>query len=204
MPFIYGFNAFKGVCIMNDVYKKIDEIISPKKIIEEGKEKDKQEYSLDTIQEQIESPMTSIRCPESIKDKELKLIDKYPENYIEINFIKKIRIVDSFYIPSNIKKFNYGEIEYNIVEENIYILPSKKGYFMPTCFYKEEIVIPIDFKQKNKGISGKALSLLYDPGFYTDLFSSEEGKYNLFIVVLLIISISSFIIGLYFVLSGGI
>lgn len=158
--------------------------------------------SLDTIQEQIESPMTTIKCPESIKKEELKNIDKQPENYIEINFIKKIRIVDNFFIPSNLKKFHYNKIVYNIIEENIYILPTKKGYFMPTCFYKEGTIEPVDFKQKNKGITGKALSLLYDPNFYTDLFTAEEGKYNLFIVILLIISISAFMIGLYFVLGG--
>ena len=59
---------------------------------------------LDTIQEQIESPMTTSHCEDAIKVKELKKIDKKPENYIEINFIKNIRIVDSFYIPSNLKR----------------------------------------------------------------------------------------------------
>ena len=90
MPFIYGYNAYEGVYIMNDIYKEIDSIINIDKKEEEKtvKKVDKQEYSLDTIQEQIESPMTSIRCPESIKEKELKLIYKKPENYIEINFIK--------------------------------------------------------------------------------------------------------------------
>lgn len=165
--------------------------------------KDEQKYSLDTIQEQIESPMTSVKCPESIKEKELKNIEKKPENYIEINFIKKIRIVDSFYIPSNIKKFTYGEIVYNIIEENIYILPTKKGYFMPTCFYKEEIIDPVDFRQKNVGISGKALSLLYDVKLYIDLFSGEEGAFNLFVVIMLLISICTFVVGCYYLFGGG-
>ena len=48
------------------------------------------------------------------------------------------------------------------------------------------------------------MSLLYDVKLYIDLFAGEEGKYNLFVVVMLIISISSFIIGLYFVLGGGV
>ena len=189
---------------MSDIHKLIDEVINPKKIEAIKEEVKKDEVVLDTIQEQIESTMTTIHSPQSIKEKELKKISKNPENYIEINFIKKIRIVDSFYIHSNIKEFTYGKTVYKIDEESIYILPTKKGYFMPTCFYKEEVVNPVNFKQKNKGITGKALSLLYDPKFYDDLFSAEEGKYNLFVVVFLLISIGSFLVGLYFVLSGGV
>ena len=211
MPFIYVFYAYEGVYIMSDIHTEIDKLLYPKKEeevkevkVEVKQEKEEDEPILDTIQEQIESPMTTIHSPESVKEGELKLINKNPENYIEINFIKKIRIVDSFYIHSNIKRFNYGKVVYNIVEENIYILPTKKGYFIPTCFYKEDKPDPIDYINKNEGITGKALSLLYDVKLYIDLFAGEEGKYNLFVVVMLIISISSFIIGLYFVLGGGV
>jgi len=83
-------------------------------------------------------------------------------------------------------------------------LPTKKDYFIPTCFYKEGTSSPVDFRNTNKGISGKALSLLYDIKLYIDLFSGEEGKYNLFVVILTIISISCYLIGLYFVLGGRI
>ena len=189
---------------MSDIDKLIVDVIYPKKIEDEKDVVKKDTVIFDTIQEQIESPMTTTHSPESVKDDELKKISKNPENYIEINFIKKIRIVDSFFIHSNIKEFTYGIVTYNIDEESIYILPTKKGYFMPTCFYKEEVADPVNFKQKNKGITGKALSLLYDPKFYADLFSGEEGKYNLFVVVMLIVSLSSFLVGLYFVLSGGV
>ena len=161
-------------------------------------------YELDTIQEQIESPVTTSHCKDSIKEKDLKKVEKNPENYIEINFIKTIRMVDSFYIPSNLKKFTYKTTEYKIDEEKVYILPSKKGFFMPTCFYKEDTTEPIDFVQKNKGITGKALSILYDPALYQDMFAGEEGKYNLFVVLFLIGSISTFLVGLYFVMGGGI
>lgn len=177
---------------MNNIYDEIDKVIKKKE----------KKTELDTIQEQIESPMTTSHCKQAITEKELKLIEKNPENYIEINFIKKIRIVDSFYIPSNITKFNYAGTDYLIDEEIIYILPTKKSFFMPTCFYREGISEPVDFKQKNEGISGKALSLLYDPSLYQDMFSEEEGKYNLFIVILLISSISAYLIGLYFLFSG--
>ena len=189
---------------MNDIDKLIDDVIYPNKIEVVKEVVKKEEVVLDTIQEQIESPMTSIHSPESIKDNELKKISKNPENYIEINFIKKIRIVDSFYIHSNIKEFTYGSEVYIIDEESIYILPTKKDYFMPTSFYKEGTTSPIDFINKNEHITGKALSLLYDVKLYIDLFSGEEGKYNLFVVVMLIISVSSFLVGLYFVLGGGV
>jgi hypothetical protein len=185
---------------MNEVNNEIDKLLNKTNNIEETKQK----FSLDTIQEQIESPMTTIKCKESIKDKELKKVDKNPENYIQINFIKKIRIVDSFYIHSNIKKFKYDNKTYNIVEENIYILPTKKDYFIPTCFYKEDKYDPVDFSQKNTGITGKALSLLYDVKLYVDLFRAEEGQYNLFVVIFLIISMSCFIVGLYFLLGGSV
>ena len=160
--------------------------------------------NIDTIQEQIEAPDTSIFCPESIKEKELRLIHKKPQDYIEINIVKKIRIVDTFYISSKIRVFHYKDIVYNIDEEQVYLLPTKTGFFMPTSFYYEKKGIPISFKQTNKGITGKALSLLYDENLYTDLFSGDVSKYNLVIVILSIISIACFLIGLYLLFKGGI
>lgn len=216
---VYGFYATFGVYLMkeiNEMYADIDKILEnrKKKDIDEliksrGKE-DKKEVEVkesvvfDTIQEQIESPMTTIHCKEAIEENELKLVEKNPENYIEINFIKNIRIVDSFYIHSNIKNFYYNTTRYTIDEELIYILPTKKGYFIPTCFFRESFEDPVDFKQKNTGITGKALSLLYDVKLYVDMFSGEDNKYNLFVVLLIIASISCFIIGLYFLLGGTI
>jgi len=195
---------------MNDVHDEIDALLKKrtyKEIDEKLNIKEKpleiKKPALETIQEQIESPMTTTHSPQAVADKELKKIPKNPENYLEINFIKRIRIVDSFFIPSNIKNFTYNHKTYNINEENIYILPTKKGYFMPTCFYKEDIADPVDFRQKNNSISGKALSLLYMPKVYIDLFYGEEGKYNIFIVILLCGSISCYIVGLYFLLGGS-
>lgn len=157
---------------------------------------------LDTIQEQVEAPMTTVYSPESIGEDDLKKVGKKPENYIEINIIKKIRLVDSFYIPSNLKHFTYKNIKYNIIEENIYILPTKNNFFMPTSFFYEGKVNPISFKQTNLGITGKALSLLYNSKLYQDLFSGDETKYNLYIVILLIISIAGYFIGLYYLLES--
>ena len=108
MPFIYVIHAYEGVHIMSDIHTEIDELLYPKEEeevkVEVKQESKEDEPILDTIQEQIESPMTTIHSPESVKDKELKFINKNPENYIEINFIKKIRIVDSFYIQKKKKK----------------------------------------------------------------------------------------------------
>jgi len=187
---------------MNDIRKQIDEKLkdfgSPK-----SKTEEKKKQTLDTIQEQIESPMTTIYCDESIKDKELSKIHKNPENYIEINMIKKIRMVDNFYIPGNLKNFTYNKIKYDIIEENIYILPTKKGFFMPTSFYYEGNKQPVDFINLNQGITGKGLSLCYEKKSYEDVFSGEEVKYNLFVVVFLIIGISAYAIGSYFLFTGG-
>ena len=156
---------------------------------------------VDTIQEQIEAPDTSIFCPESIKSDGIKDVRNNPQNYIEINIIKRIRIVDTFFIKSNIRQFHYKNRPYDIDEEKIYLLPTKSGFFMPTSFYYENNFFSISFKQTNKGITGKAMSLLYDPNLYIDLFSGNEAKYNLFIVMLLIISVSGYFVGLYFLLK---
>ncbi|PNX49481.1 MAG: hypothetical protein BV457_01600 [Thermoplasmata archaeon M9B1D] len=169
-------------------------------------QEEKKGFIIDTIQEQIEVPMTTIYSPESIKDKELKNVPKKPRNYIEINIIKKIRVVDSFYIPSNIKKFHYKETQYKIDEGKIYLIPTKTGFLMPTSFYYEGDIVPvepIDFKQTNEGITGKELSLLYDIELFRGLFPFNETKYNLWIVFFQIIAIGSFLVGIYFLFFRG-
>lgn len=200
-------NQIKNIALIKTI-ENVKEFVPVKK--EDPKQKDTSikdedpDENLDTIQEQIEAPMTTIHSDEAIKDKELKKVSKNPENYIEINVIKKIRIVDSFYISSKLKHFKYKDMEYDIIEEKIYILPTKGNYFMPTSFYYEGDKDPISFKQTNKGITGKALSLLYNSKLYADLFSEDETKYNLFIVVFLMISITAYFIGLYYLLGGTI
>lgn len=160
---------------------------------------------IDTIQEQIEKPMTTIYCPESVTAEKLKQVAKNPRNYIEINIIKKIRVVDSFYIPSNLKEFKYKNEPYNIDEGKIYLLPTKSDYLMPTSFYYEGDILhnPIDFKNLNQGITGKELSLLYDEELFKGLFPFNETKYNLFIVILSIFSLGSYWIGIYMLFAMG-
>lgn len=153
--------------------------------------------TLDVIQDQLESPDTSIHCKESIKEDNLKDVRKNPELYIEINMLRKIRIVDNFFISANTKTFKYKDKTYTIDEERIYFLPTKSGYIMPTAFYYELNDKPTSFKQLNTGITCKALSLLYKEDLYKDLFSEDVNKYNFIIVVLLVISLIGYAGGLY-------
>ena len=160
----------------------------------------------DVISEQKERPMTTPHCPQSIKEDGLYDVKTSPESYIEINVITKSRVVDSFYVPSETKKFRYKKIDYDIDEEAIYLLPTKSGYFVPSSYYKEGITTPKGFKQTNKGITGKAFSLLYMEQLYTSLLYSDETKYNLFIVILSIALLCTFIAGLYLTIfyNGGV
>jgi len=159
----------------------------------------------DVSEEQKEMPMTTQYCPESVKEEGLPDVKKTPEDYVEINLIKKTRVVDAFYIKAEKKIFHYKKKEYQVNEESIYLLPTKTGMFMPTCYYHEGKAEPTGFKQTNKGITGKALSLLYMEQLYTSLLYSEDLKYNFFIVILSIASLIAYGIGCYFVFfhNGG-
>ena len=138
------------------------------------------------IVEQLEPDYTTSYSKDAEID--LKKVQRNPELYIEINMVRKSRLVDAFYIFAEKKTFLYKKKEYNIKEDGIYLLPKKKGsYFMPTSFYREGKNDPVSFKQLNKGITGKALSLLYSENLYANLlFDNDEQKYNFFIVILLI------------------
>jgi len=142
-------------------------------------------------------------CPEAVSD--MKLIKKSPENYLEINIVKRSRVVDTFAVSIDRKSLTYKDKKYNITEKYIYLLPTKAGYLMPTSFYKEDREEPVGFLNTNKGITGKALSLLYSEQLYATLLFSEDEKYNLFIVILLIGCLIAFAVGCYFVFfhEGG-
>lgn len=159
----------------------------------------------EVISEQVEKPQTTKHCPESIKEDGLREVKKNPEYYIEINMVTKNRVVDTFFIPAEKKKIHYKTKEYVINEEAIYLLPTKLGLFMPTCYYKEGTYEPRGFKQMNKGITGKALSLLYMEQLYTSLLYSDEVKYNFFIVILSIAILICYGVGCYFLFinNGG-
>jgi len=74
---------------------------------------------------------------------------------------------------------------------------------MPTCFFYEKQNKPVIFKQTNTGITGKALSLLYNEKLYTALLYPEIGKYNFFVVIVSIISLVAYGIGCYMLFGGG-
>jgi hypothetical protein len=167
------------------------------------KAKPVQEIALDMVEEQVDRPMVTRHCPESVKEDDLTLVKKEPEQYIEINIIEISRVVDAFYIPANRKTFHYKKKEYKVNEEAVYLLPTKSGAFMPTCYYRENNLNPTGFKNTNKGITGKAMSLLYMEQLYTSLLYSEDQKYNLFIVILSIAILIAYGIGMYFTFMHG-
>lgn len=153
----------------------------------------------DAIQEQREKPFTSINCPESIKADNISKVKKNPENFIVINMINISRMVDNFYIPCETSSFEYRKKTYNIDEKRLYLLPSKSGFFMLTSFYKEGNADAKNFKKSNKGITSKALTLLYNERLYMYILSSDEKKYNLFIAVFSIAILICYGVGAYFV-----
>jgi hypothetical protein len=155
----------------------------------------------DVASEQEEPYYTTDYCPESITD--VKKIKHSPENHLEINIVKRSRVVDTFAIPIDKKVFHYKDKQYKIVEEGIYLLPTKGGLLMPSSFYREGKADPVGFRNTNKGITGKALSLLYMEQLYTSLLYAEDNKYNLFIVILLIACLIAFGVACYFVFMHG-
>ena len=136
----------------------------------------------------------------------MKDVRKNPQDYLEINLVKKSRVVDTFYISGERKQFHYKEKPYHVKEDGIYLLPTKSGLFVPTSFYKENRPDPVNFKNQNKGITGKAMSLLYNDRLYMSLLIGDETKWNLFIVILSIALLIAYAIGCYFVFfhNGGV
>lgn len=159
-------------------------------------------YSMDIVEEQLEALDTTTHCSEAETD--IKKIKKNPENYLEINMVKKSRVVDTFYLIVDQKSFKYKNVKYNINEDVVYLLPMK-GYFVPTCYYKEGTPNPVGFKQKNKGITGKALTLLYKTRLYETLLKVEDSSLNIFVVFLTLILLILYGIGMYFLFfhNGG-
>lgn len=158
----------------------------------------------DVIGEQIErKPYQTAFCPEAILD--VKEIRRRPEEHLEINIIKKSRVVDVFCIPVDKKKFHYKTVLYDVIEEGIYLMPTKSGLLMPSSYYREGTMKPALFLNTNKGITGRALSLLYREQLYRQILYAEDPKYNLFIVILLIAILICYGIGAYFVFfhNGG-
>lgn len=117
--------------------------------------------------------------------------------YLEINIIRKNRTVDNFYIDNNKKEFKYNKKTYKIDDNSIYVIPLKSGLIMPTVFFYEDKKNPLLFKKTNRGITGKAMSLLYNEKLYIQLFYPDVGKYNLFVVILSVALFIVYGIGIY-------
>jgi hypothetical protein len=152
--------------------------------IRRKKKQEQEPVPFDLIQEQLEGDFATAYCKQAEKD--IYKVRQHPEHYIEVNIIKNSRLVDTFYISAENKYFNYKSKKYNITEDGIYLLPQRSGFFIPTVFYYESNSKPVGFKQTNKGITGKALSLMYQENLYTTLLHAGEDKYNLLIVILTI------------------
>lgn len=177
--------------------------MTTKKKNKKVKDKKNKDSVPDALQEQIEKPLTTIHCPQSIKENDLSKVKKTPENYIEINMINKNRMVDNYYIPISKKGFEYRKKKYRVNEKKIYLLPSKSGFFTLTSFYKEGQTEPKSFQNTNKGITSKALTILYNERLYNDLFAPDEAKYNFIIAIFGFITIILYSIGMYLLFRGG-
>ena len=150
---------------------------------------------LDLVTEQMEKSDMTTYSPDA--ETNVKKIKKNPERYIEINMIKKSRLVDTFFIFADKKTFMYRKKKYHIIEDVVYLLP-KRGYFIPTCFYREGYEKPVGFRQTNKGITGKALSLLYRHQLYETLLRTEDKSMNIFIIIFNLATLIIFGVALYF------
>lgn len=162
-------------------------------------EREMLEQMPDIVEEQLDGEGLTTHCPEAETD--MEKVRSNPAFYLEINMVKQSRVVDTFYIHSYDKKFTYQGSKFKVVEEGVYLLP-RGNFFVPTSFYHEEKGNPVGFRQTNKGITGKALTLLYQHRLYKQLIFEEGGIINALIVILSIAILILYAVGLYF-LTGG-
>ena len=155
---------------------------------------------LDVLLEQTEDEGTTTYCPEA--ENSLEAVYTHPERFIEVNMVKRSRVVDLFYLSAEHKTFKYMDVSYNVDETGVYLLP-KGDFFLPTSFYSQGQKNPVGFKQSNKGITGKALTLLYKHGLYETLLTVDEQKYNLFIVIFNLMTLIFLAIVVFMLFSGG-
>jgi len=136
---------------------------------------------------------------DSIRD--LEVVRKNPEAYIQIDMIREHRVVDTFYFPSDTTSFVYLGKKYDIDDESIYLQPFR-DQFIPTVVAREKKGTQL-FKKINRGITGKALALLYQTRLYQTLLTPSEDKYNLFVILLIIIQLAALGVVVYFLIAQG-
>lgn len=118
----------------------------------------------------------------------MKTIKENPENYMQVNIIKKNDMIETFYKYLEKKTFTYWGKEYQLESEGIILLP-RKGYFIPAIFFREGHKNPIIFVNKNKGIPSRAMTLLYDLRLYRALIKLEEKNINIILIILNIVTL---------------
>ena len=118
----------------------------------------------------------------------LKDIKENPELYIKTNIIRKNTIIDTTYVMTKNKKFKYDGKEYN-VDESKNLHEPKGNYVIPTSYYTEGDPNQLSFKNLNKGIPSKILTLLFDPHLYSILINIEEKSTNWILIILTIVNI---------------
>ena len=171
---------------------------SKRKKKQTGEEPKIKQKTIDILDEQLDRTDTTRLSDDAEFD--LSKVEAHPERYIEINIIKKSRVVDTFFIFADKPHFTYNKKKYDIDEEGIYLLP-KSRFFVPTSFYYEDIKKPIGFRQTNKGITGKAMTLLYKNRLYQQLLKTDDQNYNVFVIILLIAQMILFAVALWFLFN---
>lgn len=124
----------------------------------------------------------------STKSVDMKTIKENPENYMQVNIIKKNKMIETFYKYINKKTFTYWSKDYDIDSKGIILLP-RKGYFIPAIFFREGHKNPVIFDNKNKGIPSRAMTLLYDLRLYRALIKLEEKNINIILIILNIVTL---------------
>lgn len=124
----------------------------------------------------------------NIKDVTMEEIQDNPENFLEINVIRDTKIIETSYIFAGKKTFKYKGDNYE-VDHDLNLHNPKGRYVIPTAFYKEGNAKPISFKNLNKGIPSKVLTLLYDTRLYRILIQPETGNLNWVLIIVTIIQI---------------
>lgn len=125
-----------------------------------------------------------------------------PSEYIEINLIQLCRIVLTFYIKISNEFFIYKGDQYAIDIENVYLLPIEDT-FLSTTFFYEKVKKSVGFKEINKGITCKALTLLYSHRLYATLLKTEDSKINFILIILTIGLLVVYGIMIYFMFFNG-
>lgn len=145
------------------------------------------------------------------KDQDEKItmnhIKASPEKYIEINMIRKDRLVDNFFIFADKDSFIYEKdkkkVIYKVDPEYVYLIPTTKGYFLPSAFYKQGKLKPRKFTYNNKGIPCNAFTLLYDLRLYKLIVQPEVKNLNFILIVFSLIILIMYGITTYFHLGGS-